>query len=545
MSLITGYTEWLNKAKDNELIAELNGIKDNKDEIADRFYRPLEFGTGGLRGIIGAGTNRMNIYTVGRATAGLSEYILKSGAIKKVAIAYDSRIKSKEFAFRAAEILSAKGIDVYIFSELTPTPVLSYAVRKLGAGAGIVITASHNPKEYNGYKVYNEHGCQITDKAAKEILSEIEKADYFTEVNADKEKIHILGDEILNAFLEEIKKYRLNDCTKEGDLKVVYTPLHGTGNKPVRKLLTDLGVRVTVVKEQEEPDGNFTTCPYPNPEEKAAMSLAIEYAEKENADLVLATDPDADRIGIAVKDGKGGYTLLSGNETGVILADYILSQKTAKNVLGENPTLIKTIVTTDMAFSVAKEYGAKVKEVLTGFKYIGEELDKTDNFVMGFEESYGYLVGRHARDKDAVSAAMMIIETVAYYKKQGKALLDVLDGLYKKHGYYVNELVSVKYEGQQGMEKMKEITDSIRNDPLSKICGEKVEFTDFSAGVNGLPKSNVLRFRNDNIRVIVRPSGTEPKLKIYYQVKGVSAQGANEKLINVKEYCSENLFNKS
>nr|MBO4518012.1 phospho-sugar mutase [Clostridia bacterium] len=543
MKVMTEYNKWLESAKDKEVLEELVAIKDDDAEIADRFYRPLAFGTGGLRGVIGAGTNRMNIYTVGRATTGLAEYMLKSGTVKKVAIAYDSRIKSQEFAFRAADILSAKGIEVYIFSELMPTPVLSYTVRKLGAGAGIVITASHNPKEYNGYKVYNEHGCQITDKAAAEILSEIEKADYFTEAKADKEKIHILGDDILNDFLKAIQQYRLNDCVNDSGIKIVYTPLHGTGNKPVRKLLAYMGVNVVVVKEQEEPDGNFTTCPYPNPEEKAAMSLAIACAEKENADLVMATDPDADRIGIAVKDGENGYKLLSGNETGGIIADYMLSQKTKRCELGARPTLIKTIVTTDMAFGIAKEYGAEVKEVLTGFKYIGEELDRTENFIMGFEESYGYLVGRHARDKDAVSAAMMIVEAVAYYKKQGRTLLGVLKELYKKYGYYKNELISVKYEGQQGMATMKEITDNIRNNPLSEIDSEKVEFTDFSVGVNGLPKSNVIRFRNDDIRVIVRPSGTEPKLKIYYQVKGTSEQDAELKLDRVKEYCSQTIFN--
>ena len=524
------YNIWIDKVKDETIRKELLEYKGNDKAIEDSFFKELSFGTGGLRGKIGAGTNRMNIYTVGRATFGLADYILKNTDNYSVAIAYDSRIMSKEFAFHAADILSSKGIDVYIFGELMPTPVLSYTVRKLGTGAGIVITASHNPKEYNGYKVYNDKGCQITDKAASEILSNIESADYFANVQADKEKIHILGEEILDDFLNEIKRYSLNDCVRDCGIKVVYTPLHGTGNKPVRKLLKGMGIDVVVVKEQELPDGNFTTCPYPNPEEREAMGLAIEYAKKENADLVLATDPDADRIGIGVKDGNKEYRLLSGNETGVILMDYMLSQKAKQNNAGKAHTVIKTIVSTDMAFDIAKDYKGTVKEVLTGFKYIGEELDRTDNFVMGFEESYGYLVGRHARDKDAVSAAMMIVEAVAYYKKQGKSLIDVLTELYKKYGYYKNELVSVKYEGQQGMATMKEITDNIRKNPLGEICGEKVEFTDFSVGISGLPKSNVLRFRNDNTRVIVRPSGTEPKLKIYYQVKGNSNTDANDKL---------------
>ncbi len=536
---MTNYHEWLDKAKDKDVRAELLRIEGNDEEISDRFYKDLSFGTGGLRGVIGAGTNRMNVYTVGKATFGLAEYILKSGVAKKVAIAYDSRHKSREFAFRAAEILSAKGIDAYIFEEIMPTPVLSYTVRKLKAGAGIVITASHNPKEYNGYKVYNERGCQITDKTADEILAEIKKADYFAEIKPVNERIHLLGEETLNDFLTAVKAYSLNKPAAR--LKVVYSPLHGTGNVPVRKLFAEMGVETIVVKEQELPDGDFTTCPYPNPEEKAALSLAIEYAEANSADLVLATDPDADRVGIAVRKENGEYALLNGNQTGVLMMSYILSQKKEKGVLGAEPTVIKTIVTTDMAFDIAETYGAKVKEVLTGFKYIGEAVDATENYVMGMEESYGYLVGAHVRDKDAVSAAMIIAEMCAYYKAQGETLLQRLENLYEKYGYYKTELQSITYRGQEGMVTMSEIIDKIRNDPPREICGEKVVFTDFLKGVNGLPKSNVLRFKSENIRLIVRPSGTEPKLKIYYQVKSKEEKDLPQKMRDLKLFVAEKL----
>ena len=535
------YMQWLKMAKDQGVLQELLRIQGQEAEISDRFYRALAFGTGGLRGVIGAGTNRMNIYTVGRATFGLAEYILKNGVTKKVSIAYDSRNKSKEFAFRAAEILSSKGIDAYIFSQLMPTPVLSYAVRKLNAGAGIVITASHNPKEYNGYKVYNEHGCQITDDAAAAILAEIEDAPYFADAVAQEEKIHLLGEELLDSFLQDVWKFSLHDCVSDSGLKIVYTPLHGTGNIPVRRLLAQMGAQVSVVKEQELPDGDFTTCPYPNPEEKEALTLAIEQAKRENADLVLATDPDADRIGIAVRNTAGEYVLLNGNETGVLMMSYMLAEKAKMGGLGKAPTLIKTIVTTDMAFGIADFYGASVKEVLTGFKYIGEELDRTENYVMGLEESYGYLVGDHARDKDAVSAAMMIVEMCAYHKSRGVTLLQELENLYEKYGYYQTALSSVKYEGQSGMVTMAAIIDGIRKNPFAEICGKAVEFTDFAQGVDGLPKSNVLRFRNDDVRLIVRPSGTEPKLKIYYQVKGESVGDAAKRLEALRAFAESAL----
>ncbi len=536
------YKKWLESVEEQDLLDELNAVLGDEKAIEDRFYKELTFGTGGLRGVIGAGTNRMNAYTVGRATLGLAEYMLKTGAEKSVVVAYDSRFKSREFAFRIADILSSKGILTYVFDTLTPTPVLSYAVRALKTGAGIVITASHNPKEYNGYKVYNEKGCQITDEAASAILAEIEKCDYFFKAEKNPALIKVLGDEILDEFLEKIREFSLSDVARAYPPKTVYTPLHGTGNVPVRKLLEKMGVSdVTIVKEQELPDSNFTTCPYPNPEEKEALTLALEEGKKIGAELILATDPDADRVGIAVPD-KDGYRLLNGNETGVLMMEYMLSQKAEKGTLGKNPTIIKTIVTTDMAFGIAKKFGASVTEVLTGFKYIGEALDKTENYVMGLEESYGYLVGDHARDKDAVSAVMTIVEMCAYYKSKGQGLVEALENLYKKYGFYKTELASFQYPGKEGMATMAKVIGNIRNNPPTEILGKAVEFTDFAKGVDGLPKSDVLRFRNDDVRLIVRPSGTEPKLKIYYQVKGETGEKADEKMQQLIAFSKARLF---
>ena len=530
------YELWLNNTKDvKELQDELVSIKNNPQEIEDRFYRDLAFGTGGLRGVIGAGTNRMNIFTVMRATAGLGSYMIKSSAKKSVVIAYDSRNMSKEFAHSAAKILSSFEITAYIFDTLMPTPVLSYAVRELNAGAGIVITASHNPKKYNGYKVYNENGCQITDVAAAEILAEINSKEYFESFEAKDEYVKLIGDDVLNSYLDTISKLSLYDKTSEFAPNVVYTPLHGTGNIPVRKILDMIGAKnVTVVKEQELPDPTFDTCPYPNPEEKSALALALEYGTKYEADIVIATDPDADRVGIAVRDSNGDFRLLNGNETGLLLMDYMLMQKKANGTLGENPTVIKTIVSSDMAFSVAKKYGASVKEVLTGFKYIGEQMDITDNYIMGMEESYGYLVGPHARDKDAVSAVMMIVEMCAYYKSIGVSMYDKLSELYKDHGYYLTDLVSMTYPGASGAEKMREIIASVRNNPELKSEFGPFEFTDFGIGVDGLPKSDVLRFKNDTVRVLIRPSGTEPKMKIYYQIAAKDIAKATDVLNRVK-----------
>ena len=529
------YLYWLENTKNvPEIQRELKEIEADTAEREDRFYRDLAFGTGGLRGVIGAGTNRMNVYTVGRATMGLADYMLEVGAKKSVVIAYDSRNMSPEFAMRAAEVLSSKGILAYVFDKLTPTPVLSYAVRTLKAGAGIVITASHNPKEYNGYKVYNEHGCQITDNAAAKILESISKHDYFESYTVNPEFIKLLDDEILDKYLEDIKKYSLFSETAAYAPSVVYTPLHGTGNIPVRKILASIGVSdVKIVPEQEAPDPSFTTCPYPNPEERAALTLALEQAKESGAELVIATDPDADRVGVVAREDNGNYRFLNGNETGILLMNYMLERKAALGTLGDAPTVIKTIVSSDMAFSVAKKYGATVKEVLTGFKYIGEEMDRTDNFVMGMEESYGYLVGTHARDKDAVSAAMLVLEMYAYYKKAGKSLTKVLDELYVEHGYYLTDLVSLTYKGASGAEKMKAIIASVRREPDIGLT-EKLEFTDFGIGVDGLPKSDVLRFKSDRARIIIRPSGTEPKLKIYYQINAENEAKAREELERVK-----------
>lgn len=531
------YRTWLKKTKEYpDLYNELTSIKDNEDAINDRFYRELEFGTGGLRGVIGAGTNRMNVFTVGRATLGLGDYLSESNSPKSVVIAYDSRNMSTEFARRSAEILSSFGITVYLFDKITPTPVLSYAVRYLKAGAGIVITASHNPKEYNGYKVYNENGCQITDDSARTITQKIKARGYFDAYEKREDLINIVGDEIFNTYVSTIKKLSLFDGAEKYAPKVVYTPLHGTGNIPVRRILSEIGIQnVTVVNEQELPDGSFTTCPYPNPEEKDALELAIKLGNENGAELVLATDPDADRIGIAVRNNRGEFVLLNGNETGMLIMDYMLARKREEGTLGSHPVVIKTIVSTDIAFSIAKKYGATVKEVLTGFKYIGEAMDTIDNFVIGMEESYGYLVGQHARDKDAVSAAMIICEMYAYYKKSGLSLYDKLLQIYSEHGTYVTDLVSKTYKGASGAEKMKEIIASIRSNPTISYKNEKFAFTDFKQGIDGLPKSDVLRFKSKNIRVIIRPSGTEPKIKIYFQVSADNESVAKSILAEIKD----------
>ena len=534
---MNNYGIWLEKTIEYpDLYNELCSIKDDADAINDRFYKELEFGTGGLRGVIGAGTNRMNVFTVGRATLGLGDYISKSNVPQSVAIAYDSRNMSQEFARRAAEILSSFGITVYLFDKITPTPVLSYAVRELKAGAGIVITASHNPKEYNGYKVYNEFGCQITDESAAKITANIKARGYFDAYEKREDLIKIVGDEILDKYIENIKGFSLFDEVENYAPKVVYTPLHGTGNIPVRRILSEIGISdVTVVKEQEHPDDKFTTCPYPNPEEKDALELAIKLGKSSGAELVIATDPDADRIGIAVRDNSGEFVLLNGNETGMLIMDYMLAMKMEQGTLGKAPVVIKTIVSTDIAFSIAKKYGATVKEVLTGFKYIGEAMDTLDNFVMGMEESYGYLVGSHARDKDAVSAAMMIGEMYAYYKKCGLSLYEKLLDLYREHGTYVTDLMSKTYKGESGAEKMKNIIASVRRDPSINYKNENFEFTDFKEGIDGLPKSDVLRFKSDKVRIIIRPSGTEPKIKIYFQVCAGSEAEAREVLAEVKD----------
>ena len=544
-SITTVYKNWLGSVKNDKTTeTELKSIKNNEKEITDRFYCDLKFGTGGLRGKLGAGTNRMNVYTVGRATRGLAAYINKTASgNKSVVIAYDSRNMSRKFAFLAADIFSEAGVKAYIFNTIMPTPVLSFAVRYLKTSAGIVITASHNPKEYNGYKVYNEKGCQITDGAAKDILSEIENCGYFDKIHPYRSIIEVLDDTIPGEFLKEIRKYSLFSLSGINAPKIVYTPLNGTGNILVREILKNVEIKdVIVVPDQEKPDGNFPTCPYPNPEEKAALKLAVELADKKNADLVLATDPDADRVGIAVKT-KNGYQLLNGNETGVLMENYIFSlrKKTDKT-----PVFVKTIVTSDMSGDIAKAYGAEVKEVLTGFKYIGETIDQLtsdEQYVFGMEESYGYLVGTHARDKDAVSAAMIIAEMTAYYASQNKSLTKKLNELYEKYGYYKTALLSLAFPGKDGKAGLDEIVAELRKNPWQTICGEKVTVKDYLNGLNGLPKSNVLAFAGKNVKITVRPSGTEPKLKIYFQTKADSEQNAEILLQKLKEQ-AENLIKK-
>ena len=551
------YNEWLQKATgDADLIAELEAIKGNDDEILDRFYRSLEFGTAGLRGVIGAGTNRMNIYTVGRATQGLADFLNKNYETPSVAIGYDSRIKSEYFSREAAEVLAANGIKVYIYDELEPTPCLSYAIRHFHTSSGIILTASHNPAKYNGYKCYNPKGYQMTDEEAEETYGFIQKVDYFTgikKVDFDKAvedgMIEYIGQDVIEMFLDEVQKQCINpDIVKQADLKVIYSPLNGTGNKPVRKILDRIGVKnVYVVPEQEKPDGNFPTCPFPNPEIKQVFELGLEMNKNIGADLLLATDPDCDRVGIAVPDKTGELVLMSGNEVGAMLLNYILSQKKEKGILPETAIAVKSFVSTDIAEVIAKKFNCTFKNLLTGFKYIGElitnleEQGRADDFVMGFEESYGYLAGTHARDKDAVVASMLICEMAAFYKTQGMNLVDVMNSLYDEFGYYSNVVESYTFEGAAGMEKMASIMDGLRSNPPKEIAGmpvvsisdyktSTVTYTDSSPSERiDLPKSNVLAFSLENgNKVIVRPSGTEPKIKAYITAIGTDRQSADE-----------------
>ena len=536
------YLEWLKNTQNDEKIQEeLIGVKDNTQAIEDRFFKELSFGTGGLRGKIGAGTNRMNIYSVGKATRGLGAYILNNGIKKSVAIAYDSRNMSKEFSSVAAQILSQMGVEVYLFDRLMPTPVLSYAVRKLQTGMGIVITASHNPKEYNGYKVYNDKGCQITDETAVLISQEIAKSGYFDEVIGDLSKIHSIGNELLDDFLNEIRKYSFINKIENAP-KIVYTPLNGTGKEPVKKLFSMMGLQgYSIVQQQEDPDGNFTTCPYPNPEEKEALSLALELAQSENAELVIATDPDADRVGIAVKDGQS-FKILDGNQTGVLLAEYIFENLKNAQKMPQNPYMVKTIVTTDLAGSVAQAYGVQTKDVLTGFKYIGETIDNChkENFIFGMEESYGYLVGTHARDKDAVSAVMMIVEMVAYYNRQGITLYEQLKKIYEQYGYYSAKLISKTFEGKSGMEYMRNFMQNLRKNPIKEVVGcPALEIKDYAQGIEGLPKSDVIKIVCKDVSMVIRPSGTEPKIKIYLTAKSDTEEKSLALLQQLNEYAKE------
>ena len=563
MDIKQTYNEWLeNAVEDKDLKAELESIKNNEDEIYDRFYTALKFGTAGLRGIIGAGTNRMNIYVVRQATQGLANYVLKKYGNGSVAISHDSRIKADLFMNEAARVLAANGIKVYITSELQPTPVLSYLVRYFKCQAGIMVTASHNPAAYNGYKAYGEDGCQMTDVAANTVYDEISKLDMFKDVKiADFDEavkngmIEYVDESVYDTYLEKVMEQQVNPGVCNGaDLKVVYTPLNGTGNKLVRKVLGKIGVNdVVVVPEQELPDGNFTTCPYPNPEIKEALAKGLELCEKEQPDLLLATDPDADRVGIAVKDYDGSYRLISGNEDGVMLTNYILSCKKASGKLPEKPVVVKTIVTTKLINKLCEKYGCELKNVLTGFKYIGEvilNLEKKheeNRYLFGFEESYGYLSGTYVRDKDAVVASMLVCEMAAYYKKQGKSLAEVIDGLYEEFGYYLNQTYSFEFDGAAGMQKMSDIMTAVRDNTPKNIAGYDVvkvsdyllrKETDVATGSVtdiDLPKSNViaLHLADDNA-VIIRPSGTEPKIKLYITSVGKdkdNAAGICEKLV--------------
>ena len=549
MEIMKAYNEWCkNAVEDKDLIAELESIKNDENEIYERFYTSLQFGTAGLRGIIGAGTNRMNIYVVRQATQGLANYVINKYGNGSVAISHDSRIKADLFMIEAARVLAANGIKVYITKELQPTPVLSYLVRYFKCQAGIMVTASHNPAAYNGYKAYGEDGCQMTDVAATAVYDEICKLDIFNDVKTvdfdealKSGMIEYVDESVYETYLDKVMEQQVNPgICKDADLKVVYTPLNGAGNKLVRKILDRIGVTdVTVVKEQELPDGNFTTCPYPNPEIKEALAKGLELCEKEQPDLLLATDPDADRVGIAVKDYDGSYRLITGNEDGVMLTNYILSCKKANGTLPENPVVVKTIVTTKLINKLCEKYGCELKNVLTGFKYIGEiilNLEKNheeNRYLFGFEESYGYLSGTYVRDKDAVVASMLVCEMAAYYKKQSKSLAEVIDGLYEEFGYYLNKTYSFEFEGAAGMQKMSDIMSSVRENMPEAVDKYKVvkvsdymlkKETDIKTGENSdinLPKSNVisLNLEGDNA-VIIRPSGTEPKIKLYITAVG-------------------------
>lgn len=555
------YEGWLsNPYFDEATKEELKGIANDENEIKERFYADLEFGTAGLRGIIGAGTNRMNVYTVRKATQGLANYIASVGGKEKgVAIAYDSRRMSPEFADEAALCLAANGIKAYVFESLRPTPELSYAVRKLSCIAGINITASHNPPEYNGYKVYWEDGAQITPPHDTGIMDEVKKVtDYSTVKTMDKEAAKaaglyiVIGQDIDDAYMEELKSQVIHwDAIKaeQKNLKIVYSPLHGTGNIPARRVLKELGFEnVYVVKEQELPDGEFPTVSYPNPEAKEAFELGLKLAKEVDADLVLATDPDADRLGVYVKDDKTGeYITLTGNMSGCLLADYEIGQRAAEKGLPEDGALISTIVTTNMAAAIAKAYGVKFIEVLTGFKFIGQQILGFENsqkgtYLFGFEESYGCLIGTHARDKDAIVATMALCEAAAYYKSKGKTLWDAMIDMYEKYGYYKDNIKSITLKGIEGLAKIQEILETLRNDPPSKIGDYKVlSARDYKKDTiknmetgevtpTGLPGSNVLYYDlNDDAWLCVRPSGTEPKVKFYYGVKGTSLEDADTK----------------
>lgn len=556
MSYMDEYKRWVENVKDEELSEALKNMDETKAE--DAFYRDLAFGTGGLRGIIGAGTNRMNIYTVAKASQGLSDYLVKSFDKPSVAIGYDSRIKSDVFARTAASVFAANGIKVNLWPRLNPVPTVSFATRYLHASAGVMITASHNPSKYNGYKVYGADGCQITTEAAAAVLAEIEKLDIFADVKkmdfdeaVKAGKIEYISDDVLTAFIEKVKSQSVlfgEEVNK--DVSIVYSPLNGTGYIPVTRTLEEMGyTNITIVEEQRLPDGNFPTCPYPNPEIKEAMALGMDYAKRNNADLLLATDPDCDRVGIVVKDKNGEYQLLTGNQTGMLLFDYICSQRTKHGKMPKDPVMVKTIVSMDMAEQIAKNYGVRVINVLTGFKFIGEQIGflekqgKEDSYIFGFEESYGYLSGSYVRDKDAVNGAFLICEMFSYYATKGISLLDKLNELFDKYGYCLNTLHSYEFDGSAGFEKMQKIMETFHEEvgegkKIESFAGKKINTVlDYSKGLDGLPKSDVLKYLLDgNCSVVVRPSGTEPKLKTYISV---SAKSKDEAEVVEKKICEE------
>lgn len=542
------YQCWLENAVEDDLHSLLR--KMSQEEIEDAFYKNLAFGTGGLRGTIGAGTNRMNVYTVAKASQGLADYLVKKFSRPSVVIGFDSRIKSDVFARTAASVFAANGVLTHLWPHLNPVPTVSFAVRYLSASAGIMITASHNPFKYNGYKVYGEDGCQITTKAAAEILGEIEKLDIFIDVKrldfdaaVSEGKITYISEDVLTAFIENVKNQSVLFGEKVNrDASIVYSPLNGTGLIPVTRTLKEMGyTNITLVEEQRLPDGAFPTCPYPNPEIREAMALGLEYARRCNADLLLATDPDCDRVGIAVKDDRGEYVLLSGNETGLLLLDYICSQRAKHHKMPNNPVMVKTIVTMDLAERIAADYGVRTVNVLTGFKYIGEQIGfleqakKTDSFVFGFEESYGYLSGSYVRDKDAVAGAFLICEMFSYYAAHGSSIWEKLQELFSRYGYCLNTLHSYEFDGPAGFEKMKNIMRRFHEEAgpgktLASLGGKKIlKVLDYNQGLDGLPKSDVLKYLlEDNCSAVIRPSGTEPKLKVYISVSAKTKAEAQE-----------------
>ena len=551
------YNEWLNSKVISESVKEeLRGITDEK-EFEDRFYKELDFGTGGLRGVIGYGSNRMNVYTVSKATQGFANFLNKNFESPKVAIAYDSRNMSKEFAEAAALTLCANDIKVYLYESLRPTPMLSFAVRHLKCKAGIVITASHNPKEYNGYKAYGEDGCQLTDEPAKEVIGYVNRVEDYSKIKTMSEEealekglLVYIGENVDKAYIESLKSLTIREeLVKDHakDLKIVYTPIHGSGNVPVRRVLSELGYEnVLVVKEQELPNGNFPTAPYPNPENPDVFKIAMEMANKVNADVIFGTDPDCDRIGVVVKDNKGEFRVLTGNQTGMLLVNYVLGSLKELNKLPKNGVVIKTIVTTESVRKMAEAYGVKLIDVLTGFKYIGEKIREfeetgSNEYLIGFEESYGYLFGTFSRDKDAVVASMLIAEMTLYYKKQGKTLYDALVEIYEQYGYFKESLVSVELKGKEGQEKIGRCLDLLRADEITEVNGVKVvKSFDYKSSTEkdlianttskiNLPKSNVLKYiLEDDSWFVVRPSGTEPKMKVYLAVKGNSLEDADK-----------------